>query len=1273
MWMPSIRASSAAGSSEASWNSAVERAWPGWMPRSFSRCPRWPGLRVTWGLGLVFRPQDTSDFGVDAQVEMKHDGHTTGRLVGLQIKTGPSRFEEPREDGWIFRPEKRHVSYWLNHSLPIYVVLVDLETEAIYWQEVSERTLQTGPRGGVFVLVPRINVIGTARGPWLAAAEKFASTAATDYDENLGHLAPSVAGVIRGLAQASSQGHALLLCAHLARGRRAPELTVRTLLVGMPDWLAGLGAEGYAALADFAYSHGVNDLAIQTLLEGAERFPSHALRFTISAGLIALHSAPDGARDLLESTRAMSPDFNARTEIGFLVLEHPDASSAIPVPADLAARLAAVGDDAFVLAFLSGQRALANDLNTAVELAEKALALEPDSWQQLSSLAHLLTRRSRSARRRPDDQQRAIELAERAVDQLHQWSGPSVRALQTLLQVLTLAGSFSKILDRTLPPPEGRATEGEAAMPEVISAAAAAARALDRPELADSLVNSLPEGIDKRFALLRHDMALAPHSARAEWTALLEMLDETRPEQFVQAVMRLADLGVDRSARLDALVQTGLIAPQVQALARATAATARDLSSGLPALRGLSDESDIAAVKMIDLLVAADRIDDAQAAALSAHTRFGEPGFLVHRAELLMKLGRAQEAQETASDALGHSGIDAFSRRTAHRVLAAIAVTTAETTGGTVTSARSWRRAEHHLAECVNTADGLRADPRDVWNLIYIQMKLGDPARAHAVLLEHDPEIRSKDDAGLWAAVVDTQPGNAAVFARMLDLADRFDDDPQLSGALLSAVVARTRDAGQQQATPADPRLELAGDLRARAFAAFTQHAERHGETSPIKIFRGLTAEELVGKMTEFMRQDHEPVLDLVEMIRQVRVPSGMLSTMIRRPYSSTLAQRALGYFIAGTSSGADNQSDESAASAARNSDVVADISALLVSAVLGEFKYARGQFRTLFAPTDTQRDIEAGRRELDGWSAGSGSLTYDHRTGSLLAREADIDGHLAALERFTGLQQALANTQLTPAPSLNLLGELSMQGAEPWLAPIALAKERSMALWSDDVAQRNLARNCGVSAFGTITLQQLRAAERLAAEDIDDQAIAAILEARSAETMQALAERVVDVIADPDGIIEQARNERWNDPSLAASTIGRPAWWSLTPTPWNDLQAILTAAREDNGPLETWQTIAMWGASALALEDASGMAVLIAAVCLADTSSPTRVADAVAMLRIGSDVAARRKAHRPADYLAQAASELARAGLIEDVQSLIADIRSRIHEEDHNEPSTEG
>ena len=108
------------------------------------------------------------------------------------------------------------------------------------------------------------------------------------------------------------------------------------------------------------------------------------------------------------------------------------------------------------------------------------------------------------------------------------------------------------------------------------------------------------------------------------------------------------------------------------------------------------------------------------------------------------------------------------------------------------------------------------------------------------------------------------------------------------------------------------------------------------------------------------------------------------------------------------------------------------------------------------------------------------------------------------------------------------------------------------------------------------------------------------------------------------------------------SATVGRPTWWLLSPAPWNDLQAILAAARKDSGPVETWQATAMWGASALAPDDPSRMAVLIAGVCFADASSPDPASHAAAMLRIGADVAAQRKARPPAGYLSQAGAELA-------------------------------
>ena len=572
-------------------------------------------------------------------------------------------------------------------------------------------------------------------------------------------------------------------------------------------------------------------------------------------------------------------------------------------------------------------------------------------------------------------------------------------------------------------------------------------------------------------------------SDRARWTALADLLDETRAEQLVQAVMRLADLGVDRSPRLDSLAEAGMIAPGVQALAAAIAAAVADLPSGLPALRVLSDTDDIAAAKMASLLAAAGLLDDALAAAQAAYSRFGDPSFLVEAAMLLTDLGRAGEASAAANDALGHASLDAFSRRMAHRILARLAAKDTESTAGTEAATRALRRAESHFTECTSTDNGLRANPHDAWNLIHVQLNLGDPARAAATLSSHNPEVSSKYEAELWARIFVTQAGDTALSGQALDLADRFDDDPQFSGALLSAVISKTRDEGQAPATPADTRPEMAHDLRARAFASLRAHAERHGEASPFKVIQAPEEpEELLAKMTEIIRQDHAPLLDLLEMTRQGRIPLGALSTMLGHPYSFTLAQRDLGYFIAAAGNLADDEADKSAAAAARNGDVVADISALLISSVLDECEYTRGQFRTLLTPTACRNDITAGRIRMDGRSASSASVSYDPARDTAVPHRLDIDGHLAALERFTKLEQALPRTHPTATPPLSSLGEFAIEGAEAWLAPVALAKERGLSLWSDDAAQRSLARACGVRAFGTTTLQQLRAVERLSA-----------------------------------------------------------------------------------------------------------------------------------------------------------------------------------------------
>jgi hypothetical protein len=89
-------------------------------------------LAVQERLGWLFREQFNDDYGIDAQVEVVAGDRVLGRLLALQIKSGPSWFKEPTVDGWWFRPERKHVSYWTSHSLPVVVVLYDESSESCH-------------------------------------------------------------------------------------------------------------------------------------------------------------------------------------------------------------------------------------------------------------------------------------------------------------------------------------------------------------------------------------------------------------------------------------------------------------------------------------------------------------------------------------------------------------------------------------------------------------------------------------------------------------------------------------------------------------------------------------------------------------------------------------------------------------------------------------------------------------------------------------------------------------------------------------------------------------------------------------------------------------------------------------------------------------------------------------------------------------------------------------------------------------------------------------
>jgi hypothetical protein len=121
----------------------------------------------------IFREQPVPDTGIDCHIETRDDWKKpTGKLIGCQVKSGPSYLDEETESSFVYRGKPEHLSYWLGHSLPVIVILCDEETGNCYWQVVSEKTATRTPKGWK-IEVPKAQILGEQSKPGL---EQIAST-----------------------------------------------------------------------------------------------------------------------------------------------------------------------------------------------------------------------------------------------------------------------------------------------------------------------------------------------------------------------------------------------------------------------------------------------------------------------------------------------------------------------------------------------------------------------------------------------------------------------------------------------------------------------------------------------------------------------------------------------------------------------------------------------------------------------------------------------------------------------------------------------------------------------------------------------------------------------------------------------------------------------------------------------------------------------------------------------------------------------------------------
>jgi hypothetical protein len=108
-------------------------------------------------LGWIFREQPIVDMGIDAHIEFVDNGQPTGKLIAVQIKSGPSHFRET-DDAYVFRGALTHLDYWTNHSLPVILVAHLPESNRTLWVYVDRNEVHRAEKSWT-IPIPKTNVL----------------------------------------------------------------------------------------------------------------------------------------------------------------------------------------------------------------------------------------------------------------------------------------------------------------------------------------------------------------------------------------------------------------------------------------------------------------------------------------------------------------------------------------------------------------------------------------------------------------------------------------------------------------------------------------------------------------------------------------------------------------------------------------------------------------------------------------------------------------------------------------------------------------------------------------------------------------------------------------------------------------------------------------------------------------------------------------------------------------------------------------------------------
>jgi hypothetical protein len=1092
---------------------------------------------ITSELGWFCTVNPLPDYGIDAQAEVVTDGVVTGRWLAIQIKGGNSWFRSAAGDGWNFYEDGDHLAYWLGHSLPVIVVIVDDDGHA-YWEQVTTSTVRDTPSGGFALTIPRTQPLGLASRDKLLEVTERGNQSTASLADLYEILPPAAAGPLQRAADADWLA-ATRLAERLANGNVAPDATGALVLAAQPSWVNGSPAaqDLWLAVASYAAEHNLRRESGEAFARAADSAGSRCARARALAGVQLISSDREVARDLLE--RAREEGETVVVDVGLTALSLPEGDAG---PYDIPESLrtlpqSQVDSDPFLLNFLGEAALRRREYTEAVSLRERAVAAagDRDSTYRLALAASLRRRALSEPGNSGADLRRALGYAQAAVAERRRWRGPSAQALEEVLDILTMASDVSAVITAALPESlAGTALEAEAAAPGVARRGGHAALASGDRQAYEMFVQRLPSDGAYRRELQAQDDEDQGRS-RAEMITVWAQLatDPADDAMAARCATALARLGVWAPQADELHARSILPDAEYETLRAVCRAEAGEPDLGIARLRELADASVLAAGELVLLLERLVGSGEAIREAERQAARWQSPVLQIQYVQLLGRHGRFPDAVAFIERAIPDQSLPAEVR-----VRLCSWYVTHQAQQGSLAAAAATAQLGLAVAEDVDLA----------WKLVTVLQADGSLIEARQALDRYRLEPITEQEMRLWMQLhlgVPVLPDAARV---MIGLADGLPDG-EFRDAIIAMLIREASLAGSTGRFPPDIVAAIAGLADATA--------NRPGTGLRIDPDDATALQTALEKKVP----DRTAYEQILTRVQGGTAPMADIASFAGQPYGAVLLHRPAGLLPA-----ADLKpliravGEEAARQAVKAGSCVADLSSMYLLALLTDDDRLR--IRSVLPRTA----VIVARSAVD-----DALLTRDH------ARNLSAATYTASLAPDGSVER----TTLTPAERVLLLTQAealetaaaSAQSRRPSPTAdvaadtIAVARESQLPLWCDDIALRQKARLAGATAFSLLDLITVLQADGAAFN--------------LPETCRRLARQyIVDLPLGAADITAIAAFVNWQ-PGPAHTALARPAWWAHHDPGWEEawLEIAIEARRQSADALTAITRAAITGA----------------------------------------------------------------------------------------------